>query len=524
MKLNRIRNYFPIILCFLGPIVIAFAANIEFICNLHIPFNFLDGIIVYLSEIRSLDWLVNLLIGTITAFAIFFALVPLGYSTNYLPKKIIREYIFKNINTYCYLSVELSFSLVVACFTQASYIYNINLALCISYTILAVITSVFYFYWLTQILIPGVIYSNILNKIDFAKARLVEDKLSENRARFRNDLQNFNKIKTEAEDPLELIARNPYRISTTMRGLITSIDVHKIDKLLSDFKNNIFSIIIHANIGDSIPINMNITESWLLTINLNTFKDGSIEDKTIKEKLEILKKDLRKCFEIDERLNVFEDYYKPLLSDLLLCYEHLVNSDEIPLKFLLDGVQKFIRDEYFISRDEKWNTELSIKQQIFRYLVDELTDLDKYQYKNIPLNELLTFIYYLQQLAIQNKNRTLMNSILKSMSTLFFRTIISQKKYSPQLASYILNIREISVSYNLQKKFENENPENLEKEKQSFYDPIINQGLQTAFNCYSYLIHYHYANHPSESYKYLTINAQYLIDFVTPLYSWENES
>ena len=77
------------------------------------------------------------------------------------------------------------------------------------------ITSVLCFYWLTRTLIPGVIYTKILNIIDFNKSRDIENRLVENRNIFINKLKNFKRIKTLDEDPVELISRNPYRIFTS---------------------------------------------------------------------------------------------------------------------------------------------------------------------------------------------------------------------------------------------------------------------------------------------------------------------
>jgi len=520
---NLIKKRISILLYFLMPILFALIINIGIIFNLQNPFPKLDELVNHFSYLRSNAWNVNLLIGAITAFVIFFALVPLSYSANYIPKGIIRKYIFEDIHTYIYFSIELSLCSVIAFFTHFETIHTINVILCITYTILAVICSVFYFYWLTKTLIPGDIYTQILNKLDLKKSKDIENQLIDKRNIFIKELNKFKNIKTEDDDPFELISRNPYRIYTSLRGLIIFIDLPKISNLLSDIEENILSITIHANIGDSIPRQQNYTDSLLMTINLVAYDKNSVKNEEIKEKLERLSIDLQKCFIIDIKQNVFLDYYYEILNDLFLCYQNLLNSNEIQLEILLDKIQTFIGKEYFKSVEEKWNTEISIKQDIFLYLMEKLTDKDNFKQIEVPLAELLLFIYYLKQLAIENKNRQLMNSILKSMFSLFFKTVISQKIYNPQLASYLLNIKEISVSYKLQQNFEKETISSFAKAIQSFYDPIINQGIQTAIECYSCLIEFHYTNHPSESYKYLTINAQYLVDFLSPLYHWKHE-
>lgn len=378
LLIKNSRNISVFILCLLAPIAFALIINLGLIFDIPNQFPSWDGIITYLSIERENSWISNLFLGSITVFIIFFGVAPLTYSMQYIPSHLSRKYILKNKKTYYYFAIEFSFAGVLAFFSHSNTIRNLNIFLCILFLLLSVIVSVCYFYWLTKVINVENFFSLILNKIDFSSLEKVEEPLKQSRDNFKRDLGKFNNLfltETEKEGEFAFLISHPYRIFTPVKGLVKSININGIYKLLKGIENDIYKIVININIGDSLPrpeyreLPGQTPDSLLLTVCLKgaAIADSADKDEQLEQQILYVKKreiKLIQCFEIDERQNLFYEYSK-ILDDLLLLYTQVSMSNQIASKYLLQHLESFILKEYFESESGSWETEIGIKQDIF---------------------------------------------------------------------------------------------------------------------------------------------------------------
>ncbi len=519
-----VKKYRCPLLCFVIPILSSYILNIGIIHNIPNKIELLNDIVSTLSKTIPNALSTILLLGVSAAFVVFFAIVPVSYSIRAIPLAIIRKYIFKHINTYSFFSFESSVVLILVCFSSFQYIHKINVFLSLTLFIGSVIASVIYFYWFTKIMSsPSDIFLMILNNVHFEDLKGLEDSLKSKREEIeKNIADNEALIKDETEDLFALISSHNQKIMDTRKGVLTDINIPKLIELIEVIQDKISSININVNVGDSLPkpeynILPGILSKYsLVTINYKTHEDNQL----ISEFIEANQNELENCFSIDGTQDKFAEY-RELIDDLLLCYETALVSRDSAFKNIMESFESLIFNEYFKNED-KWDTKISIEEDIFKYLMNKLFEASKYNLSEDQFKYIITFLYHLKNLAVKNESLVLMFSMLDLMNILFVRMFNMSSSYNPQFASYILNINEVTFRNGLKEKVANQSDEEFQRDSHSLYNPIAYRGLNSAILCLSHIIDNFNDKPYRESYNYLSINCQYLIEFFNPLFHWKD--
>ncbi|MHA1253554.1 MAG: hypothetical protein ACTSRP_26505, partial [Candidatus Helarchaeota archaeon] len=463
----------------------------------------------------------SLLIGISGSLIIFFTLVPIAYSFRSIPLKILRNYIFKHRSTLIYFSLQLSYLLLMGFFSIFNDLPNIDIIICISLFIASISTSIIYFFWFTKILNYENIIRTIINKIDFIGLEEFEETISNEKSEFNAQIENNRSfLVSDEEDFFLSLTRNQYSILDDREGLLKKIHLNEIIRILNDENIKFNKLKLNVKIGDSLPKPEyysipGITPTYkIITLYFNSEKDLQSSLFAIKKK----ENNLKSCFLINKDEDKF-GYYKSIIDDIFLCIEKVLPSDDLLFKIILENLESLIYKEYF-NDSKEWDIKTSIKQDIFKYTLDRLIDLSRNGLTNIQFKSIIKFLYHVNSLSIKNKSLLLAKSVLNFTDILFFKVFTLTTGYNPSIASYILNIHELTFRSGISNIVESENDEDFNKSFQNLYEPIIYTGIRSAVLSYSYIVEYFYIRHPIESKKYLTINGQYLVDFLTPLYHW----
>jgi len=513
------------IIYFFIPITIVFIFNIGIIFNIYNQIPFLDKYIIWLSQLKHNSISLSLLIGISGSLIVFFTLVPIVYSLRSIPLKILRSYIFKHRSTKKFFSLQLSYLLLMGFFTIFDVLPIIDIIICILLFIASIITSIVYFFWFSEFLSFENIIRTIINKIDFKGLEKFEIDIKKEKSEFNNQIENNQSfLVSDEEDFFLSITRNQYSILDDRIGLVKNINLNEIIKILNNENIRFKKLKLNVKIGDSLPKPEYFSIPGITpTYNILTFYFDSEDD--LQSSLLAIKKNenrIKSYFLINKDEDKF-GYYKSTIDDIFLCIEKVLYSDDILFKIILENLEFLIYKEYFIDSKE-WDIKTSIKQDIFKYTLDRLIDLSRNGLTNIQFNSIIKFLYHVNSLSIKNKSLLLTKSVLDFTDILFFKVFTLTKGYNPSLASYILNINELTFRSGISSIVESENEEDFRNSFQELYEPIIYTGIRSAILSYSYIIEYFYIRHPIESKKYLTINGQYLVDFLTPLYHWRTNN
>ena len=524
--MDRIENLLKISASYALPVFVALLINLGVIFNLN---NFVEAIpiigniVSYLSIIRPTTIVTNLLVGATTAFVIFFALAPVSYTREYLPSRIIHKYIFKHTVTYQYLLSELWLILVLGYFSFTDRLLNVNIILCITYLVLSISISILYFYWFTRQIQPDRIFPSIFDHIDFQKVSETEVELSGNRRLYNRRSQTHANLFKISTNELESVFLHPdYEVQHQINGLVENIEINKLFSIIKPFKSQISEIRIHVKIGESYPkpdyypFSYGSAPDALISIfydlNDNDQNNRIIESQKLSKKIAKVEPEIIGCFKINESRNLRFKYSKNI-DDLFLIYEKIGFQDWPTTKVLIESVNEFIAKEYSDEKIESWDTEVSIKQDLFKYIISRFRETSR-QLTEEQFRELLSPIYILSDLSIKRKSQELIFTALESMHTFLFNIHRNSDKYIPNIANFLLNIQEVSISYEFRHRLNDEPRDLRETEWDRFYSGIVNKGMATAISCYYYLIEFFNSKPVDHSTKYLIYNSQYLVDFL----------
>jgi len=521
MQLSRKRKLL-VFLFFISPILITFIINIGLIWEFTNQITFVSAEINYISTGIKFSGLANLLIGVTTSIAVFFGFAPIVLSLNTVPLYIIRKYLLKHNVTYRFFAFQASVGFVIAFFASFNSLARLNIYWCFILFFASFTASVLYFYWLSKALSTQEIVSMIFEKMDPRILIPKEEKYAKKRKKLE-DQNNFEDLLFgfEINNPWSGLSNPNIRINEMRTGLLDHIDLNTINALLEPVNQHITTVEFSANLGDYLPKTLAFdytqekTPYALLTIYFVDDDSREAAENHIQEVEEKLKKAV--TIKSDKDYKRIHDK----LDHILDIYEYSIKSGSDDFSLILDALNDYLFERY--NEPKTLNSSFNYEEEILKYTTDKLISYSKRELTDDHLDALFVFAYSLMRFAIKNKSLHLINAVYRLINTTLFKTISNSGTNQPKLLSFGLNIHELVFrcgSYSIQ---EEQDPDSFREDIRSFYNPLIYQGLHAAVTNYGHLIEFYTIRNEIVSEKYLVRNAQYLIDFLNPVFFWQPE-
>jgi len=534
--IKTVSKFWDLVKKFLLPLIIAFVLNIGLIFKIPNQIPTFKVLVSVFSQLRENNLTVSLLIGTGAISLFFFSIVPLLYGIQYIPLKIIRKYILFNNRTMRYLLTQFEIIVVLGVFSYYHNLTNWTIAISILYFVWSILKCLYFFIWVTKIIVPKELFTLILDAINFKDIDKSSIRLKDPKEQFETSLKNYAGFYETKSNELDILFRQSISIRTHNKGLVSQIDLKEIDEILQEKRSDIDKVVFHVKISDLIPdpsspYDQTSKKPQLLISILpkldepkkdgEFFSDNIEQDKfsEISKYIEKNEKELEKCINIDSSKSSFANYLE-IISDLLSVYEKGVAVDISVAQDFLENMNDFIYSEYEKSDNRKLFLRFRIINDMFQKILERITEIQKYDPTSILLSDILTTLYSLKNLAIAQENTELIYSILNVLNDIFRRKLIYSNRYSFHLPIHLLYIQEITFSYEMTKKLEEDNEKDFKNNWSKLYSPIINKGIESATIGYLGYLRWAYKQNKIDSEFYLINNAQFLIDFVKPIINW----
>jgi len=504
----------------LGPILFTFVLNIGFIFDVPNQVEVLNPLIEYISAPVEFNSLTNLLVGVTTAIAVFFGFAPIALSIKTMPIHIIRKYLLKHDTTYLFFALQFSVGLVIAFFSSGGTINRINIYWCFLLFFISFAISILYFYWLSNSLSTDRIVKTIFQKINPQNLIPKEEAYTKKREELEETIDNIDDMVYGFQpDQLWNLYREPnIYMEETKTGFLDDIDIQRINDLLDPIKHHISTIEFRANIGDILPkadLLNNVQEDTPYILYAINFIGQDAKENSI-EHIHQIEEELKDAVTIVENSDYKLIHQK--LNHILDIYEYSINTESNDFKVILEALNDYISERH--DESEPWNSSISYEEDLLKYTVDNLIERSRKELTEEHLDALFVLAYSLMNLAIKKRSLSLITSLFELIDTTLYKAISSREVHTPKLFSFILNIKELVFRCGINSYKENQNHDDFEADIQTFYNPLIYQGLNTAIRNFAYLVEHYEIRHEVKSEKYLLKNAQYLIDFLNPIFHW----
>ena len=523
--LQKIRRNNLVLFCifYFLPVLITCIINIGVICKIPYNYSFLEEQIYFLSDLSINPPIINLLIGSITAFAIFFSIAPLGFSIKAIHPSLVKKYIFHNPVTIAYATLEFSIISIIGYFSLWTELHNLNYFLSVVYLILSIAFSVRYFYWVLKTIVPKNLITLIVENINLDQFSKYDKKYQSIKSSFLKQAKNSNlTVLFPPNDISSLLSKKYYRIREMTEGSLEEIDFSILEQELLSSKNDISRIGIHVEIGAMYPDsrfrqlpNYN-PQTELITIEFN---EGTSPERlvTLNEELIEKRNSIIRAFNFNRNNEAFISFHH-LIDD---CFEILepknISDDQVAIDLIKNLQTIFLKQNILDYSDQVLDITYS-QEKIVLILIDKIKELLTNNQNEIIYDEVLTLVYDIKKWAVEGRSLSVMMRLLSLTESYFFNLLAKSKYYSPTLSSYFLNLREIFISLELRKKLESGSSEKVEKYIEEFYQPLVTQSLQGIARMYSFFLDYFYLRPPEEMQKYINYNSQFYLEILHNIY------
>ncbi|MDP2364987.1 MAG: hypothetical protein Q8M94_14610, partial [Ignavibacteria bacterium] len=265
----------------------------------------------------------------------------------------------------------------------------------------------------------------ISSSLNFDEIRQIAITTQQNIEKFKSNLSKIKlRLKYSTFD-FFVSSDHIFPIQTEKKGIITEIDILKIDNLLSVFGDIIKEIFIDIQIGQRIPIYDPYpgisSKTNLLRILVKDKSDPKVLE--LKANLnEKLNHQIIKCFIIEEKSYSYEINRDNLL-DLVQFYIYAVEADPAETEKLIKQFSGFLLTEVSSL------TTGAVIDSVEKLFLDIIEIFDqKLRFEEITLAKIditLTFVYSMRNVAIDRNSYLMISKIVSLLKHLFARYIYS---------------------------------------------------------------------------------------------------
>ena len=287
----------------------------------------------YLATPRTNSGATDVLVGVAGMFVVFFVFVQLAYSLRHVPDWFTTEYLIQHEHTYGFVAYFLSLLAILGYFSIDESIRRVNQAY-LSFSILSsvVLIIIYFIAFANKISVRGMLQC-IISRFSFKALDSLEQELAMNSSRFEESLERNPNIKRVHDFPsFILLPRLQAVVKSSGRGIVESINIVKLKRLLRPISSKLQEIELYISIGDWSPSRNDILLRFVPV-------EGAFE-----EVYDFVSKNHDKLESCITLASVeYESLRKPL-RDLLRVYEHVAEYSPRELKTVVNKLSKFLVD------------------------------------------------------------------------------------------------------------------------------------------------------------------------------------
>lgn len=511
---------------FLIPVVLTLLFNIGLIFSLPNKISFLDSVVIALSKSVENNFSLAIMIGLFTVFVVFFTFAQFSYSNKSIPSHLIRKYVIEAKETIVFLGLQFSMisTLMVITILHISAIHIVNVFLSLMFLIFSAVLSVLYFFWLSKHIQAENLFRLIREQLNIDEIIEIEKK---NLAILHSFKQSFETIKKTISYKLRMpkyiddIIDNGFKVTTYNSGIVSNIDLDKLNALLDEIKDHLDEVILQVRIGETVPKFEplpNITpETTLLKIVPKLPEKDEVND-VIQKSLNKNRSKIVDVFDIKQEKAY--DKNKIHFRHIVEFFLFLIESNHNDGKRALDELSSFLITEIKKTEKGEWVNEIGLAQELYLELINIFeSKLRSWTLSNSIIESTFSVIYSIEPLARKNRSAKLFERLMNFESTFYYLILSEGAKFSFYLSTLILYIKETSLQPLTNIEISLEEFE-TDKEGENYYRTVILSGINLAFKTY-YQIIKNYSKFEEEKIQSILLeNGKQLIDFLSPLNHW----
>ncbi|MCK6605716.1 MAG: hypothetical protein L6Q59_12540 [Ignavibacteriaceae bacterium] len=451
------------------------------------------------------NYSIELLVGQITVFVIYFSLLIFTFSSINLEKDIIYKYIILSPKSVAFIGFNFAsmiyFTLVLFIYAELlpGGIFVIGFFLLVYDVYKLIDLSI----WIIQVSLPEKAIEQIISQSNLNELIKLENNIN-------NSLVEFNKLRRQkAEYDLSIFfdlfpwhSKNEIVILSSVSGIVQNVNWDKIQKLKDDLsKNNDYEISkvkLYRQPGDLVKQKEKILV-FILKVSAEKGQERKIKNLSYYNNSVV---ELLPDKDFQNLITPFEDCLR------ILFQAHLSSSsgDEISLFDLLD--KKLLST---FKKRKKWKEKgFYIRDFVYEFITSEISS----QITSQPpenIGKIFNLIYDHRKLVLDNYNLTLIRRSLDFLKDLNYKYLNGDHLYHHHLIVMVLRVKELSIqSLFLLKKL---TAKEVIADKKT-YQEVIEYASNVSLEIFNSIIKYSYKLKTIEAEEILIENMQEYIRFL----------
>ncbi|MFH0734655.1 MAG: hypothetical protein V1773_07135 [bacterium] len=396
------------------------------------------------------SWSIDLLVGQITIYIVFFTFVQFSFSSIDIPKNMIRKYIIEAKYTILYIGYNLSAILIlmynsICSFNSNGDNYSINGMISLLIVFGSVLSSTAYMFWLIRKSTFQEIGKMIVDSIDFDKTIEIQQNIQSSVNSFRSVEKNLASI-FQYKNTSNTKSQFFTRIFSSKHGLIERI---KIIELAEYIKNVLPEDIKIINVEFRVKPGCIVNEDDKLVVIM--YNNKSQKEPGFEELIgDQIKKVIEKFIVFNEEYSEYNTHISSLMTMIYMPY---VRSTVFDTNMIIDE----FRSKIFIWLRKNSTKANSTEKEVINagevLLSNMLLQINNYLRKS-DLNDNIIevtyrILYLLCHIAIDTRFLKGSIKIMQVLNYFHSKILYQYPNFQERLENSVLRIKELTVIYGL---------------------------------------------------------------------------